>query len=146
MRSTSLIRDLVKQEIDGSAPGLNGHGVPSNRIVVGGFSQGGAIALLAGLTSPSPIAGVVALSTWMPLRAKIEAMRTSQELFPVFQAHGTADQIVNYEFGKATHEGLRTQLGFGKLAEFHEYKGMMHSACPEEIRDLGQWLERVVPI
>lgn len=146
LKSTELIRGLVQKEVDGSAEGLNGHGVPSNRIVVAGFSQGGAISLLTGLTSPVPIAGVAALSTWLPLRNRIEQLRTNPTPFPVFEAHGTADQIVDFAFGKATYEGLRDKLGFGKLVVFHEYKGMMHSACPQEIHDLGQWLERVVPI
>lgn len=144
MKSTEAIRTLVQKEIDGTAEGLNGHGVPSNRIVVAGFSQGGAIALLNGLTAPAPLAGVAALSTWLPLRNKIQTLRTNPKPFPVFQAHGSADQIVDFAFGRATHEGLRDQMQFGNLAEFHEYRGMMHSACPEEIRDLGAWLERVV--
>ncbi|WFD29653.1 lysophospholipase [Malassezia sp. CBS 17886] len=137
---------LVQEETDGSAEGLNGHKVPADRIVLAGFSQGGAVALLSALLSPLPIAGVGALSTWLPLQEKIEQMRKRTGPFPVFQAHGTADSVVNIALGRMTHELLSKQLGFGKLDEFHEYPGMAHSACPEEIRDWGNWLSRVLPL
>ncbi|WFC98014.1 lysophospholipase [Malassezia yamatoensis] len=146
LKSTESVRSLVQKEIDGSAEGLNGHGVPSERIVVAGFSQGGAIALLLGLTTTWSLAGVAGLSTWLPLRKQILELRANPKPFPIFEAHGTADQIVNFAFGKATYEGLRDQLHFGDQIEFHEYAGMMHSACPQEIQDLKQWLEKVIPI
>lgn len=145
LHSTELVHGLVQQELNGTAPGLDGHSIPSSRIVVAGFSQGGAISLLTGLTSPVPLAGIAALSTWLPLRAKIVSLRKNQAKFPIFQAHGTSDQIVDYKFGEMTHEGLRDQLQFGSAAEFHRYPGMAHSACPEEITDLGTWLEKVLP-
>jgi len=143
LQSTQAIRALVNAEADGSAPGLNGHRVPLNRIVVAGFSQGGAISLLTGLTSPVPLAGVGALSTWLPLHRKIASMRPTQATFPLFQAHGTADTLVNFEFGQQTHTYLK-QLGFTQ-AEWHQYDGMAHGACPAEITDLGAWLAKVVP-
>ncbi|WFD25253.1 lysophospholipase [Malassezia nana] len=146
LRSVEAVRGLVQQEVDGSAPGLNGHKVPMNRIVLAGFSQGGAISLLLGLTQTEPLAGIAALSTWLPLHAKIQSMRPPTSApFPLFQAHGTVDQIVDYQFGKRTFSFLQDELGFHSQAEWHEYR-MPHSACPEEIRDLGAWLERVLPI
>lgn len=145
MQSTSAIQRLVRAELDGTAPELNGNRIPADRIVVGGFSQGGAIALLTGLLSPEPLAGVAALSTWLPLATKVPQLRRRQGAFPIFQAHGTADPIVDPDYGRQTSEALRTQFGFGDAAEFHTYHGMVHSACPEEINDLSAWLERVLP-
>ncbi|PKI83189.1 lysophospholipase [Malassezia vespertilionis] len=145
MKSTEAIRGLVQEEINGTASQLNGHKVPSSRIVVAGFSQGGAISLLTGLTSPAKLAGVGALSTWLPMYAKVPAMRTQSD-FPIFQAHGTSDQIVDFKFGESTHKHLANDLGFNKLAEFFPYEGMQHSASPQEIIDFGKWLERVLPI
>lgn len=143
LRSVSSVMKLVEQETDGSAPGLNGHGVPMSRIVLAGFSQGGAIAQLLGLTSKESPAGVAALSTWLPLHKKISSMRASQQTYPFFQAHGTADPMVDYEFGRRSFEAVKTDLGFGHSAEWHEYQ-MPHSACPAEITDLAAWLERVL--
>lgn len=146
LRSVEAVRQLVQQEVDGSAPGLNGHKVPMNRIVLAGFSQGGAISLLLSLTQRERLAGVAALSTWLPLHAKIQSMRPpTPPTFPIFQAHGTLDQMVEYQFGQRTFAFLQNELGFQSLAKWHEYP-MPHSACPAEIRDLGAWLERVVPI
>lgn len=141
--STEAVRTLIAQEADGSAEGLNGHKVPLHRIVVAGFSQGGAIALLCGLTHPSPLAGVAALSTWLPMHEKWEATPPKQTGFPLFQAHGTQDTVVDYRFGKMSNEALR-RFGFGDKLSWHEYP-MPHSACPDEIRDLAAWLEQVVP-
>ena len=143
LSSVSSVMKLVEQETDGSAPGLNGHRVPMSRIVLAGFSQGGAIAQLLGLTSKERPAGVAALSTWLPLHKKISSLRASQQTYPFFQAHGTADPMVDYEFGRRSFEAVQTDLGFGHQAEWHEYQ-MPHSACPAEITDLAAWLERVL--
>lgn len=135
LKSTDEIKKLIKAENDGSAQGLDGHQIPSERIVVGGFSQGGAISLLTGLTNPNAVAGVAALSTWLPLRAKIATLRTptSKDL-KVFQAHGDADPVVKYEYGQRTVAFLKNELGLSeKDVEFHTYPRMPHSACPEEV-------------
>ncbi|KAI3479833.1 hypothetical protein L1887_58080 [Cichorium endivia] len=112
-------RSSSRAENDGSAQGLDGHQIPSERIVVGGFSQGGrAIALLTGLTNQIAVAGVAALSTWLPLRAKIAALRapTSKNL-KVFQAHGDADQVVKYDrniLARAVRKALEPRAGLGR--------------------------------
>lgn len=161
--SSDAIKALVDAEVDGSADGLNGKGVQCDRVVVGGFSQGGAIALLAGLTRTPPVAGIIALSTWLPLRAKLIApyLATHADQLPVFMAHGTADPVVRFEFGQRSAKFLRAGdgggqgLGLGNLRQSEkggwrgvwqeEYPGMPHSACPEEIEHMGQFLEKVVP-
>lgn len=133
LESTDEIKKLIKAENDGSAQGLDGHQIPSERIVVGGFSQGGAISLLTGLTNPNAVAGVAALSTWLPLRAKMATLRTpTSKNLKVFQAHGDADQVVKYEYGQRTVSFLKNELELSDV-EFHTYPRMPHSACPEEV-------------
>ncbi|SJX60160.1 related to lysophospholipase [Sporisorium reilianum f. sp. reilianum] len=147
LKSADEIKKLIKAENDGTAQGLDGQNIPSERIVVGGFSQGGAISLLIGLTNPNPVAGVAALSTWLPLRAKIATLRTpTSTSLKVFQAHGDADQVVKYEYGQRTVSFLKNELGLNEQdVEWHTYPRMPHSACPEEIRDLAVFLEKVIP-
>ncbi|PWN24516.1 Phospholipase/carboxylesterase [Jaminaea rosea] len=158
-KSAAAIGALVKAEVDGTAEGLNGRGVPVERVVVGGFSQGGAISYLYGLTaSPSP-AGIIGLSTWLPLHRKLpQLVSTTAKDIPVFHGHGSRDPIVHYKYGQRSVEYLRGEAGVGmgeqrsasgggkmRGVRFETYKGMPHSACPEEIEHVGQWLERVVP-
>ncbi|RPJ45211.1 MAG: carboxylesterase [Betaproteobacteria bacterium] len=115
--------------------------VPSRNIVLAGFSQGGAVALQTGLRYPETLAGVMALSTYLPL-----AESFAQEATPanagtaVFMAHGTQDPVVPYAMGKASHERLQ-QAGYS--VEWHDYP-MPHSVCLEEITDIGHWLGRVL--
>lgn len=136
---------MVRSELDGTGPELNGNRIPANRIVLGGFSQGGAISLLTTLMSPEPLAGTLALSTWLPLASKISTLRKRSESYPIIQAHGTADPIVPIELARRTSRMLRSDLGFGDKAVFRTYDGMPHSACPEELRDVSQWLEKTLP-
>lgn len=147
LKSSDEIKKLISSEVDGTGKGLDGHKIASDRVVVGGFSQGGAIALLTGLTNPAPVAGVVALSTWLPLRAKIASLRaeTSSNL-RVLQAHGSADPVVQYQYGARTAEFLKKELAIpAENVEFKTYQGMPHSACPQEIEDIAVFLEKVIP-
>ena len=114
-------------------------GIPPSRVILAGFSQGGAIALSTALLRSEPLAGIVALSTYLPLAAQAEdgasGAATSQ---PVFMAHGSQDPVVPFAAGQRSAERLRA-LGFD--VEWHVYP-MQHQVCAEEIRDLGQWLDR----
>jgi len=115
--------------------------IPANKIVLAGFSQGGAIALQTGLRYADTLAGVMALSTYLPL-----AESFAQEATPanaktsVFMAHGTQDPVVPYAMGKSSHDRLQ-QAGYA--IEWHDYP-MEHSVCLEEITDIGRWLCRVL--
>ncbi len=115
--------------------------IPSKNIVLAGFSQGGAIALHTGLRYPETLAGVMALSTYLPL-----ADSFAQEATPgnaktsVFMAHGTQDPVVPYAMGSASHARLQ-QAGYA--VDWHEYP-MPHSVCLEEINDIGRWLGKVL--
>lgn len=119
-------------------------GIPIDRIVVAGFSQGGAIALHAALRYPERLAGLMALSTWLPLQQSLEqevvnnADAQSREL-PVFLAHGSADPMLTIDLGHDSRAALEN-LGFA--VEWHEYP-MPHSVCAEEINDIRAWLLRV---
>ena len=113
-------------------------GVPPERTLLAGFSQGGAVALAAALARATPLAGVVALSTYLPLDAGAarRALRPGASAQPVFMAHGSLDPVVPRAAGQAAADALR---GFGFAVEWREYP-MPHAVCAEEIRDLGEWM------
>lgn len=116
-------------------------GVPAERIVLAGFSQGCAMALLTGLRYPERLAGIVGLSGYLPLPAQLDAERhDANRLVPIFLAHGTADPVVPMARALASRETLR---GLGYDVEWHDYP-MPHSVCVEEIGDLNAWLLRVL--
>ncbi len=116
-------------------------GVPRSRILLAGFSQGGAVALAAGLRSAAPFAGLVALSTYLPLAHKAEAtLAPGAASQPVFMAHGLHDPVVPYAAGEQSAALLR-KLGFA--VDWHRYP-MPHAVCAEEIADLGDWMERAL--
>ena len=115
-------------------------GIASTRIVLAGFSQGGAIALHTGLRYDAPLAGVLALSTYLPLPDTIMAEASSANAaLPVFMAHGTADSVIPLAHGATSRDLLRQE---GYAVEWHEYP-MTHSVCAEEITDIGTWLTRI---
>ena len=113
----------------------------ANRIVLAGFSQGGAIALHTGLRQNERLAGVMALSTYVPLadQLTVEANSANREV-PVFMAHGTADPMIPFVRAQASRDLLLRQ---GYAVEWHEYR-MQHAVCPEEIAAIGAWLRRVL--
>lgn len=112
-------------------------GVPAHRIVVAGFSQGCAMALMTALRYPERLAGAVGLSGYLPLAATTAAERsTANADLPIFMAHGSEDTIVVPARGTASRDTLRA---LGHEVQWHEYP-MPHSVCMEEIRDLNAWL------
>lgn len=117
-------------------------GVPWQRIVVAGFSQGGAIALHAGLRHAEALAGIMALSTYLPLASKLPAeIADDAQQRPVFVAHGSLDPMVPCAAGQHTRDELQ-RLGFE--VEWHDYP-MAHAVCPQEIVDIRNWLSQVLP-
>jgi phospholipase/carboxylesterase len=114
-------------------------GIPASRLLLAGFSQGGAVTLAAGLRRKEALAGLVALSTYLPMHDRAAAMVTPQALSqPVFMAHGLQDPVVPYAAGEYSAGALQ-RLGFA--LEWHRY-AMPHSVCAEQIRDLGDWLSQ----
>jgi len=112
-------------------------GVPAERIVVMGFSQGCAMALMTALRYPERLGGVVGLSGYLPLAATTAAERSAANAtLPVFLAHGTQDPVVVPARGTASRDAL---LALGYTVEWHDYP-MPHSVCMAEIQDLNAWL------
>lgn len=131
--SAGWITELIERE--------NARGVPSDRIVIAGFSQGGAMALFTGLRHPETLAGVMCLSGYLPMPGTLadEASAANRGV-SVFQAHGVDDPVVRCAIARTDREAL---VAAGYQVEWHEYP-MAHQVCMEELRDIGQWLGRVL--
>lgn len=116
----------------------NARGIPTARIVLAGFSQGGAMAYSVGLTHPDKLAGLIALSTYIPSADLItrEASAANQHT-PIFAAHGSQDPIVPYALGEAAAKHCANA---GNPTVWHSYR-MPHSVCIEEIVEIGNWLK-----
>jgi phospholipase/carboxylesterase len=131
--SQAQVHALVEREI--------ARGVPPARLVLAGFSQGGAIALYAGLRHQQRLAGIVALSTYLvgPAEFREEASPANRDV-PIFMAHGTADPVVRLEWGEAARQAL---AGQGYAVEWHTYR-MQHAVVWEEIAAVGRFLSGVL--
>ena len=133
------VRDSVRQ-IHALLDRERARGMPANRIVLAGFSQGCAITLAAGLRYPERLAGLAGLSGYLPLADSTAAERHASGLcLPVFLAHGRSDAMVAMARGTAARDSL-TALGYG--VEWQDYP-MEHSVCIEEVGALNHWLQRV---
>ena len=131
VESRSIVRALIERE--------EARGIPTHRIFLAGFSQGGAVAYLTALTHPEPLAGVIALSTYIPSSELITAELSEANLqIPLFAAHGTDDDVVSLGLGEQALEFVRSQ---GLAPEWRTYD-MFHSVCEEEIADIGDWLNK----
>ncbi|MFT3859490.1 MAG: dienelactone hydrolase family protein [Aquabacterium sp.] len=131
--SHRIVDALIEREI--------GRGMPSERIVLMGFSQGCAMTLMAGLRQPHKLAGLIALSGYLPLLDKTAAERhAANQATPIFMAHGDEDDVVPMVRGAKAREHLR-QLGYD--IAWHSYP-MDHSLCLDEVRDIHAWLEKVL--
>lgn len=114
-------------------------GVPVSRVLLAGFSQGGAITLAAGLRRDTPLAGLIALSTYLPMADRLaREAPAAASAQPLFMAHGQHDPVVPYAAGELSAARLRT-LGF--QVHWHAYP-MAHQICGEQIRDLGDWMSQ----
>ena len=128
--SVAQVEALLAREIE--------HGITASRILLAGFSQGGAVALSAGLAREQPLAGLIALSTYLPGLGGPDAPQATRAARsqPVFMAHGTFDPVVPVFAGQASAQALQAD---GMRVEWRAYP-MAHQVCAEEIRDLGDWL------
>jgi phospholipase/carboxylesterase len=131
--SQAAIGQLIEREVAA--------GIATDKIVLAGFSQGGAIALQTGLRYPKKLAGVMALSTYLPLAENFAQEATEENRHtPVFMAHGTQDGVVPYQMGVRSKDVL-VQHGYN--VQWREYP-MQHSLCIEEIYDIATWLKGVL--
>jgi phospholipase/carboxylesterase len=127
--SAAQVDELIERE--------RKRGIAAQRIVLAGFSQGGAIALHVGLRAPDALAGIVALSTYLPLARSVAAERSAASvLTPIWMAHGDADQVIAPASAAASRDALR-ELGF--RLTWHTYP-MGHGVCAEQVSDLRVWL------
>lgn len=127
--SANDLRRLVQATVES--------GIPSDHIVLAGFSQGGVIALHTGLLYPDELAGIVALSTYVAIPAAIQGSGSeANRQVSIFMAHGRFDPVIPYALGRRSRDFLVNE---GYPVQWHEYP-MEHSVYPEEIRDLADWL------
>ncbi len=132
-QSQALVEAVIRRE--------QARGIPAHRIVLGGFSQGCAMALLTGLRYPERLAGVVGMSGYLPLVRQLADERSAANAdVPIFLAHGTQDEMVALPRATASRDALQA---LGYAVEWHDYP-MGHSVCMEEVQDLRHWLLRVL--
>jgi phospholipase/carboxylesterase len=131
--SQSLLEDLISRE--------KKRGIAASKIVLAGFSQGGAIALQTALRHPERLAGILALSTYLPLAGFLEKEKHPINAdLPIFMAHGSYDDMIPMRRAEQSRDFLE-QLGYG--VQWHTY-AMPHSVCPEEIADIADFLVRIL--
>lgn len=131
--SARLIELLIERE--------KNLGIKSEHIILAGFSQGGAMSLYTALRFPEKLGGIIALSTYLPLAAAFsEARNPINQSIPIFIAHGLFDPVVPLMMGEMCRQQLQ---GLGYSVEWHSYS-MAHSVLPEEIKDIGEFLRRIL--
>jgi phospholipase/carboxylesterase len=128
--SSTALEKLIQREVD--------RGMPRERIVLAGFSQGGAIAINTVIRARETLAGLIGLSTWLALPGTLDQERVDRSL-PVFMAHGRFDPMIPMQYGRASADKL-IEAGF--VIEWHDYP-MAHAVCAEEIADISRWLVAV---
>lgn len=128
--SDGVVRKYIEQQI--------AQGIPASKIVIAGFSQGGAIAFQTGLRYPQRLAGIMALSTYLPLRASLanEASAANRDV-PILMCHGTHDGVVPPALGESSRDLL---LSHGYRIDWRSYP-MAHQVCLEEVMDISKWLQ-----
>jgi phospholipase/carboxylesterase len=128
--STAILEELIAREKE--------RGIDENKIVIAGFSMGGAIAINTALHTENSLAGMMALSTYLPLSGEVDGSTGNRDL-PVFMAHGSFDPMLPMQWGQLSAQSL-TEAGF--TIEWHDYP-MAHAVCPEEIQDIREWLVKI---
>jgi phospholipase/carboxylesterase len=129
--SENIVRAFIQSQL--------ANGIKAEHIVIAGFSQGGAIALHAALRYPQKLAGILALSTYLPLHEKLaaEASAANRDL-PILMCHGTFDPVLSYQLGESSCKELQ-KLNYA--VDWRSYP-MQHQVCAEEIEDISQWLQQ----
>lgn len=123
-----LVEDLLKD------------GIPENKIIIAGFSQGGVIAYYTALNSEHQLGGLMALSSYLPDISLLNVAKIQhKKALPVLVCHGTQDPVVNITFA---HQAIQHLQGFELTCEWHEYS-MEHSVCYEEIRNISAWMTHI---
>ncbi|MDE3020561.1 MAG: carboxylesterase [Pseudomonadota bacterium] len=132
-QSAAEIRNLVQLE--------NNRGNPPSHVLLAGFSQGGAVALYTGLGYPEKLAGIMVLSSYLPLRANLhDNLNPANMATPIFMAHGYYDPVINIEFSRKSCDELKSA---GLTVDWREYP-MAHSVSKTEISDISAWIQLVL--
>ena len=132
--SERIVHGFIQRELDA--------GIPANRIIIAGFSQGGAIALYAALRYPKTLGGVMPLSTYLPLADKLASEAcAANRATPILMCHGEFDPVLPYALGENSCEILRAE---GYEVHWRNYP-MQHQVCMEEIEVIGEWLQQRLP-
>jgi len=130
--AAELVNDLIDTEIDS--------GIAPERVVLAGFSQGGAIVLQAGLRYQKQLGGIIAMSAFLPMADSLENEKSdANAAIPILLAHGSEDPVVPVDLAYRAQKELERE---GYVVEWHEYKGMAHSVSEQEIFHLAEWLEQ----
>ena len=146
IKEVDIDRHVDEEQLKQSAAGVHAlidreieRGVDSSRIIVAGFSQGGAVSYEAGLTYPKPLAGIMALSTYFATATSIK-VNPIQNSIPILICHGSMDPVVSEALGLKSAATLKN-LGFAP--EYNSYP-MEHSLCPQQIVDIAAWMSRIL--
>ena len=137
LQSQKVFHNLIAEEIKA--------GIPSERIVLGGFSQGGAMSLLSGITCPTKLGGIFGLSCYLVLQGKLRDMvpeGSPNKDTPIFMGHGDSDPLVRLPWAQMTAEKLKE---WGWSVDLKTYRGVPHSASEEEIDDLEAYVKGRIP-
>lgn len=130
-QAQQAIQALIQREMD--------LGIPSNQIILGGFSQGGALALFSALQSPERLGGVISLSSYLPLADQLQKLiHPANTEISILQMHGTLDPVVLYEWGKFSYQWLHEN---NYPVEWHDFP-IAHTICSEEIMKISAWMKR----
>ncbi|KAI8622724.1 Phospholipase/carboxylesterase/thioesterase [Chytriomyces sp. MP71] len=137
LKTVEYVRSLIDQEVS--------EGIKSKRIVLGGFSQGSAMALLTSLKTDVKLGGIVGLSGYLPMVDKTETegfVNSANQWTPYFMGHGDSDEVVAFQWGRKSADKLKE---LGRQVTFKTYKGMGHSSCQQEMGDLAKFLGETLP-
>jgi len=132
IESSNMINDYINIEIEA--------GLEPNKIILAGFSQGGAIALHAGLRYSSPLAGLLALSTYLPMPDQLENEASQNKDLPIMMAHGVSDPVIPVDQGRSSCQTLKDH---GYTVDWNEYM-MQHAVCLEEINAISAWIKNIL--
>jgi phospholipase/carboxylesterase len=129
LKSECLVQALIQQQID--------NGIPASKIVLAGFSQGGVMSLYTGLRFEQTLAGIMALSCYLPIKDQLPTeLSAANKNTPILQHHGKADDVVLMSSGKMANELMKNK---GYNTQWKTY-AMAHSVLPEQLNDIGKWL------
>uniref|UniRef100_H3D189 palmitoyl-protein hydrolase n=1 Tax=Tetraodon nigroviridis TaxID=99883 RepID=H3D189_TETNG len=136
-KAAETIKALIEHEAK--------NGIPPHRIILGGFSQGGALSLYTALTCQYQLAGVVALSCWLPLHKSFPSRRSvATSTSPSCSVHGEMDFMIPLRFGDMTSKKIQSIVD-PQMVAFKSYAGVPHGSCPQEMADVKEFIEKYLP-